>query len=131
MNLFPKCMERGNCYHGIKKVKVKENHRPISCFQAATKLLELLACNQTTEYMEENGLLPKSQHGFRAQRSTMSALTNVQQKWAISSQTANQDLHCQSSHLNFYMPKSNKSFTQNKCMIYTCLLHVVVQNISH
>ena len=49
---------------------VKENYWPVSCLLAAAKLLELLVCNQTTEYMESNNLLPKSQHGFRAQRST-------------------------------------------------------------
>ena len=32
--------------------------------------------------MEENNLLPKSQHGFRSNRSTMTALTDVQKQWA-------------------------------------------------
>ena len=36
--------------------------------------------------MEENNLLPKSQHGFRASRSTMTALTEVQKQWAENSQ---------------------------------------------
>ena len=66
---------------------MKENFRPVSCLPVAAKLLELLVCNQTTSYMEENGLLPKSQHGFRAQRSTMSALAEVQQKWALNTES--------------------------------------------
>ena len=31
--------------------------------------------------MEVNGLLPDNQHGFRASRSTMSALTAMQKEW--------------------------------------------------
>ena len=65
---------------------IKENYRPVSCLPAAANLLELLVCNQTTEYMEEYKLLPKSQHGFWAHRSTMSALTEVQHKWAMNTE---------------------------------------------
>ena len=43
---------------------------------------ELLVCNQSTEYMETNNLLPPSQHGFRSQRSTISALAEAQHHWA-------------------------------------------------
>ena len=32
--------------------------------------------------MEENGLLPDSQHGFRRKRSTMTALSEIQREWA-------------------------------------------------
>ena len=32
--------------------------------------------------MEDNELLPASQHGFREMRSTMTALTEVQKQWA-------------------------------------------------
>ena len=31
--------------------------------------------------MEVNGLLPDNQHGFRASRSTMTALTAMQRQW--------------------------------------------------
>ena len=48
-----------------------ENYRPVSCLPAAAKLLELVACTQTSEYMEKNNLLPTSQHGFRQKRSTI------------------------------------------------------------
>ena len=61
---------------------MNENYRPVSCPPAAAKLLELLVCNQTTEFMETNNLLPPSQHGFRSQRSTMSALAEAQHHWA-------------------------------------------------
>ena len=42
----------------------------------------MVACEQTSLYMEENSLLPKSQYGFRSRISTMTALTEVQKQWA-------------------------------------------------
>ena len=36
--------------------------------------------------MEENHILPKSQHGFRQHRSTMTALTELQLKWATNTE---------------------------------------------
>ena len=89
--VFPKAWKEAIVTPVLKKgdKSVKENYRPVSCLPAAAKLLELLVCNQTTDYMESNGLLPKNQHGFRSQRSTMSALTEVQQQWAINSNRIN------------------------------------------
>ena len=55
-------------------------YSPINCSHNS------ILCN-AYKLDEVNGLLPKSQHGFRAQRSTMSALTEVQQKWAINTET--------------------------------------------
>ena len=57
------------------------NFRPFSCPIAASKVLEKVVCNQITRFMEVNGLLPENQHGFRASRSTMTALTAMQRKW--------------------------------------------------
>ena len=54
------------------------NNRPVSCLVVASKILEKIVCNRITRYMEVNKLLPDDQHGFRAQRSTMSALTAMQ-----------------------------------------------------
>ena len=34
------------------------------------------------QFMEDNGLLPQNQHGFRAGGSAMSALSAIQQEWA-------------------------------------------------
>ena len=34
--------------------KMKENYRPVSCLPAASKLLEMLVCDQTTLFMETN-----------------------------------------------------------------------------
>jgi hypothetical protein len=85
---FPKSWKEAVVTPILKKgdKSLKENYRPVSCLPAAAKLLELLVCNQTTDYMEKNNLLPKSQHGFRSQRSTMSALSEVQQQWALNTE---------------------------------------------
>ena len=47
----------------------------------ASKVLEKIVCEQVTDYMEKNSLFPENQHGFRKQRSTMTALAAMQQKW--------------------------------------------------
>ena len=53
----------------------KNNYRPISILNATSKILEKIVCNQITKHMESNKLLPNNQHGFRAMRSTMTALS--------------------------------------------------------
>ncbi len=47
----------------------------------ASKVLEKVVCDQTTQYMEKNNLFPENQHGFRQNRSTMTALVAMQQQW--------------------------------------------------
>ena len=59
-----------------------ENYRPVSCLPAASKLLEIIICSQTTKYVEDNNILPPSQHGFRKGKSTMSAWAEMQQEWS-------------------------------------------------
>ena len=61
--------------------KDKNNYRPVSCLAAASKILEKIVCDQITKFMEQNKLLPESQHGFRQKRSTMTALTEIQRNW--------------------------------------------------
>ena len=39
-----------------------ENYRPVSCLPAAAKLLEMLICNQVSNHMESNKLIPEIQH---------------------------------------------------------------------
>ena len=43
--------------------------------------MEKVVSIQVTKFLEENSLLPKSQHGFREMRSTMTAHANMQQDW--------------------------------------------------
>ena len=62
------------------------NYRPVTCLNAASKLLEKIVCNQLTEYFEGNNLLPHNQHGFRAKRSTMSAWSDIQENWTQNSE---------------------------------------------
>ena len=57
------------------------NYRPISCLVAASKVPEKIVCDQVTKFFEVNNLLPNNQHGFRATRSTMTALTAMQREW--------------------------------------------------
>ena len=54
-----------------------ENYRPVSCLPAASKLLEMIVCEQVTDHLESNKLLPESKHGFRSKRSTMTAWANI------------------------------------------------------
>ena len=53
----------------------------MSCLVAASKVLEKIVSNQVTAFLEKNGLLPESQHGFRRARSSMTALTAMQRNW--------------------------------------------------
>ena len=63
-----------------------ENYRPVSCLPAAAKLLEMLICEQVEQHMESNGLIPETQYGFHAKRSTQSAWSQIQQDWAKNSE---------------------------------------------
>ena len=59
------------------------NYRPVSCLPAASKLLEIVVCDQLSNYLERNKLLPENQHGFRPRRSTMTAWQDIQLDWAM------------------------------------------------
>jgi hypothetical protein len=59
----------------------KENYRPVSCLNVASKVLEKIVCEQITKHMESHGLLSENQHGFRSKRPTMTALTAMQNEW--------------------------------------------------
>ena len=43
-------------------------------------------CEQFTRFLETNKLLPENQHGFRAKRSTVTALTAMQKEWTKNSE---------------------------------------------
>ena len=82
--VFPDAWKQGVVTPVLKKGSAvdKNNYRPVSCLSVLSKVLEKVVCNQITNYMEKNDLLPPNQHGFRAGRSTMTALTAIQQEWA-------------------------------------------------
>ena len=46
----------------------KENYRPVSNLPAASKLLEMVVCEQVYYFLESNGLLPKNQKSFKSKR---------------------------------------------------------------
>ena len=81
---FPDMWKEGVVTPVLKKgsPKDKMNYRPVTCLSVLSKVLEKVVCLQITKYMESHNLLPSNQHGFRAGRSTMSALTAIQQEWA-------------------------------------------------
>ena len=54
-----------------------ENYRPISLLPLPGKILEKLIHNQLSNYFEENNLLSDNQFGFRRQRSTTHAISQV------------------------------------------------------
>ncbi|CAK1577842.1 unnamed protein product [Parnassius mnemosyne] len=51
--------------------------RPISILPCLSKIIEKLACNQLTKYLEANNILPELQSGFRKKHSTTTALIEV------------------------------------------------------
>ena len=53
------------------------SYRPLSMLHPAAKCLEIAVCSQLTSFLESQGLLPKSQHGFRRKRSTVSAAADL------------------------------------------------------
>ena len=53
------------------------NYRPVSNLCSASKVLEEIIRKQLYGYFERNNFLPKSQHGFRANRSTSTALASL------------------------------------------------------
>ena len=66
-----------------------KNYRPVSCLAAASKLLEKIVCAQVSEFFEVKNLIPNNQHGFRSNRSTMTAWCEMQEDWAKNTESKN------------------------------------------
>ena len=56
------------------------NYRPISLLPILSKILEKVVANQLVSFLESNKLLSNSQHGFRPNLSTETALLKVTDK---------------------------------------------------
>ena len=60
-------------------------NRPISLklpsLKLTSKVIESIVNKKVLNYFEDNQLLPKSQHGFRPQRSTMTAVSTMHEEW--------------------------------------------------
>ena len=57
------------------------NYRPVSLLSVVSKVLERCIFIQMVDYLEGNGLLHPSHHGFRAKHSTVSALVQMYDTW--------------------------------------------------
>ena len=61
--------------------EVMNNSRPISVISIVAKAVEKLVYNQLYEYFINNDMLTTSQHGFRPNHSTVSAMLEIANKW--------------------------------------------------
>ena len=58
-----------------------KNYRPVSLLAITSKILERAIFHQFIEYLENNGLLHPSHHGFRRNHSTATALIEMNNTW--------------------------------------------------
>jgi hypothetical protein len=87
--IFNKSIEKGNIPDSLKLAEIKpiykgkgskldcQNYRPISLLPSISKILEKIIYNRLLEYLENNNLLDENQYGFRKNRSTIDAITNL------------------------------------------------------
>ena len=57
------------------------NYRPISVISIVARIMEKLVHNQIYEYLIKENLLANSQHGFRQNYSTLTALLDITNRW--------------------------------------------------
>ncbi len=57
------------------------NYRPISVISIVARIMEKLIHNQIYEYLIKENLLANSQHGFRPNHSTLTALLDITNRW--------------------------------------------------
>ena len=61
-----------------------KNYRPVSILSPLSKVLEGVIYNQLYTYMTRNKILHPSLHGYRQNRSTLTALLEMYEKWSFS-----------------------------------------------
>ena len=61
-----------------------ENYRPISLTSVCCKVMETVIRDQMTDFLINNGLISKQQHGFLRRHSTCSQLLECVHDWSIS-----------------------------------------------
>ena len=65
-----------------KEAKLKrENYRPVAILSPLSKVLEKIMYEQIYDYFSRNSLFHPSLHGYRRDRSTMTALLAMYEKW--------------------------------------------------
>ena len=57
------------------------SYRPVAVLNSLSKLLESTVNKQLIDQLEERGAIPKSQHGFRRNRSTTTAVFSSMMSW--------------------------------------------------
>jgi hypothetical protein len=82
MNLsyFPKCWKHAKVIALHKPGKPTTDpysYRPISLLSSISKILERVILHRITQHIDENGIIPEQQCGFRAKRSTTYQINNV------------------------------------------------------
>ena len=65
------------------------SYRPISNLCSISKLIERVLYDQMVSFLDEKGILPKEQHGFRAGHSTDTALATLFTNVAIAQDKGN------------------------------------------
>ena len=64
-----------------KDATLPQNYRPVSLLSITSKILERIVYNQLIDYLEKNGLLHPSHHGFRKHHNTTTALLEMYTNW--------------------------------------------------
>ena len=67
--------------HKKKSNLKRENYRPVAILSPLSKILEKVMYEHIYDYFERNNLFHSSLHGYRKDRSTMSALLSMYDKW--------------------------------------------------
>jgi hypothetical protein len=77
--IFPDNLKRARITPIFKSGSRKEctNYRPISVLPAISKVYEKVIYERISNYLEGNGIIHHNQHGFRKNRSTTSAVTDL------------------------------------------------------
>ena len=82
--IFPSCWKISKCIPLFKnkgKRTDKTKYRPVSLLLSVSKVIEKIVNKQVLKYFETNQLFPNSQHGFRAKRSTFTAVSSMHEQW--------------------------------------------------
>ena len=67
-------------FHKKQSVLKKENYRPVAILSPVSKVLEKVVHKQIYEYLENNKIFHESLHGYRKNRSTLTALLTMYDK---------------------------------------------------
>ena len=66
-----------------------ENYRPVSILSPLSKVLERIIYDQVYHYVTRNKILHKNMHGFRKNRSSLTAFLQLYDKWVKAANDGN------------------------------------------